>query len=605
MNYKPYFGVQSFSFGLQNDQLRGDFILQHLIYNFFYASRDLFPLSWYGRGFQEKLSSFLNALRLCVPTFLNIVTITILIVTVSIVSALYFGSMSWLRSYVEEDQMARTIHISSLTSRDGDIFNDDKLQKLSDIQDVQGHSLTEGVHGWNDVALWFFNQKGVEDKAGYSEGRTVDRYDLLLTTLPTQKKQEKLFEGEGIGQIIVTKTLLRTLGYIEEKQEKKTLQTHSSNELSWWEQILIWLGWRSVSPEPVQVPTQQFNYPEQLIIKYAEDEETGQALKAPVQVVGVMESTYNANLFFITEDFYRALQDRQWDPIPRYQRFNFGPLTAIDETKQSIEQPNAQNFLSMWGLQAEVKNRAGTEQWLIIDLAEGGRNETQWQDLLSYFLEPIQKVNPNAGFEFTRRLEPQFKQRDNLEKRYVNATVYVKRLEDVPAVVDQIEAQGYWVTNDAEALARMFLQISSFGGGILGGIALIVAALSAISIGLSILQSIQRKIPEIAILKAFGSSNLKIIFIYNIEVFVLWLIALLIGGAISFQIADLVNQQILALFEVQSIVSSGTQIQLVALSPQLFLTISLIAWLLVTVVALLASRAALRLNPAQALSMHR
>ena len=161
------------------------------------------------------------------------------------------------------------------------------------------------------------------------------------------------------------------------------------------------------------------------------------------------------------------------------------------------------------------------------------------------------------------------------------------------------------MTNDAEALARMFLQISSFGGGILGGIALIVAALSAISIGLSILQSIQRKIPEIAILKAFGSSNRKILFIYNLEVFVLWLIALLIGGVISFQIADLVNQQILTLFEVQSLVSDGAQLQLVALSPQLFLFISLSAWLLVTVVALLASRAALRLNPADALSMHR
>jgi hypothetical protein len=586
--------------------------MEHLMYNFFYALRDLFPLSWYGRGFQEKLSSLFNALRLCVPTFLNIVTITILIVTVSVVSALYFGSMAWLRSYVEEDQMARTIHISSLTSRDGEIFNDEKLKKLSAIQDVQGNPLTESVHGWNDVALWFYNQKGREDSAGYSEGRTVDIDDLLLTTLPTQSNQETQFAGDGVGQIIVSKTLLRTLGYIEaEKTDKKTQtpeQTNASEEeVSWWHRLLSWLGWRSASEEAVQdqTPTQLLNYPEQMMIKYAEDEETGQALKAPVNIVGVMETTYNANLFFVTEDFYRALQDQQWDPIPRYQRLNFGPLTAIEQTKQSIEQPNAQNFLTMWGLQAVVKNRAGTEQWLTVDLSEGGKDEQQWQDLLSYFLEPIQTANPNAGFEFTRRLEPNFKQRESLEKRYVNATVYVKRLEEVPAVVDKIEAQGYWVTNDAEALARMFLQISSFGGGILGGIALIVAALSAISIGLSILQSIQRKIPEIAILKAFGSSNRKILFIYNLEVFVLWLIALLIGGAISFQIADFVNQQILALFEVQSLVSDGAQLQLVALSPQLFLIISLIAWLLVTVVALLASRAALRLNPAHALSMHR
>ena len=587
--------------------------MEHLMYNFFYASRDLFPLSWYGRGFQEKLSSFLNALRLCVPTFLNIVTITILIVTVSIVSALYFGSMEWLRSYVEEDQMARTIHISSLTSRDGEIFNDKKLNKLSAIQDVQGHPLTESVHGWNDVALWYYNQKGMEDSAGYSEGRTVDIDDLLLTTLPTQSNQQTLFTGDGVGQLIVTKTLLRTLGYIEaEKAAHKNTPTPEQidadqKEQSWWHRLLSWLGFSSASDETVQQQTaeQSVNYPKQLMIKYAEDEETGQALKAPVNIVAVMETTYNANLFFITEDFYRALQDQQWDPIPRYQRLNFGPLIAVDQTKQHIGQPNAQNFLNMWGLQAAVKNRAGTEQWLTLDLSEGGKDQQQWQDLLRYFLAPIQTANPNASFEFTRRLEPNFNQRESLEKRYVNATVYVKRLEEVPAVVEQIEAQGYWVTNDAEALARMFLQISSFGGGILGGIALIVAALSAISIGLSILQSIQRKIPEIAILKAFGSSNRKILFIYNLEVFVLWLIALLIGGVISFQIADLVNQQILALFEVQSLVSDGAQLQLVALSPQLFLFISLSAWLLVTVVALLASRAALRLNPADALSMHR
>jgi len=583
--------------------------MEHLMYNFLYALRDLFPLSWYGRSFQEKLSSLLNALRLCVPTFLNIVTITILIVTVSIVSALYFGSMAWLRSYVEEDQMARTIHISSLTSRDGEIFNDEKLKKLSAIQDVQGHPLTESVHGWNDVALWFYNQKGMEDSAGYSEGRTVDIHDLLLTTLPTQSNPDTLFEDDGVGQIIVTKTLLRTLGYIKEEKKTPTPQPIDANEeeVSWWHRLLSWLGLSSTSEEAVkeQTPIQSLNYPEHMMIKYAEDEETRQALKAPVKIVGVMETTYNANLFFITEDFYRALQDQQWDPIPRYKRIYFGPLTAVEETKQSIEQPNAQNFLNMWGLQAMVKNRAGTEKWLTVDLSKGGKDEQEWQDLLSYFLEPIQTANPNVDFEFTRRLQPNFQQRESLEKRYVNATVYVKLLEDVPEVVDKIEAQGYWVTNDAEALARMFLQISSFGGGILAGIAIIVAALSAISIGLSILQSIQRKIPEIAILKAFGSSNRKILFIYNLEVFVLWLIALIIGGAISFQIADFVNQQILALFEVQSLVSDGAQLQLVALSPQLFLSISLIAWLLVTIVAFLASRAALRLNPAHALSMHR
>jgi len=54
----------------------------------------------------------------------------------------------------------------------------------------------------------------------------------------------------------------------------------------------------------------------------------------------------------------------------------------------------------------------------------------------------------------------------------------------------------------------------------------------------------------------------------NLEVFVLWLIALLIGGAISFQIADLVNQQILTRFEVQKRGSDGAQFLASGFAPE-------------------------------------
>ena len=77
-----------------------------------WMERDIFPVSWYGRNTQERLRTLGASLRSCVSAFLNLTTLMILVVTTLLVASLYWGTVTWLRDYVESNPPARTVEVA-------------------------------------------------------------------------------------------------------------------------------------------------------------------------------------------------------------------------------------------------------------------------------------------------------------------------------------------------------------------------------------------------------------------------------------------------------------------------------------------------------------
>lgn len=521
-------------------------------YLFVFALRDVFPVSFYGRDLREKAKTLVSSLRSCVSTVLNLTTLSILVVTTLLVAALYLGTVGWLRDYVESNPLARTVEVSSIFGMRTAAFEKADLDELRSLRIYgKSESPVEAVHGWNDVTFWFFDAAQSQDDE-LTHGRTVSPDDPLLERLDFLRGGGG-FEGDGTGQIVVSASLLSALGY-----------------------------------------DSQAPYPETIRLDYFD-------LEAPLEVIGIAART-PAGDFLVTEAFHRQIQDRRWDPLPRIPGFYWGP--APPETLETTLSELA-GFLGNRRVTGEIQRRAGTEQWILISRSEAWTEE-QWAQLfLPVFERRVDDAAPRARIEWREPLAPQLEPRPRLQSSFTRASIYVRELSQVPPVAEDVTARGYQVTSNSRELALLFLQISSLGRGILLAVILVVGGLAAVSLVLSFSQNIQRKTPEIAILKAYGASNGLVLAAYVAEALILWALSASAGLFVAERIAGGVERRLVSLLQLQGSLPGVGETSLVFMPWQLQGAVAAGALVLCVAATLLAGSLAVRLQPAQALSLHR
>ncbi|MEM8933443.1 MAG: FtsX-like permease family protein, partial [Acidobacteriota bacterium] len=530
------------------------------LYVVLFAARDLFPVSFYGRDTRERLRTLGGTLRSCVSTALNLVTLSILVITTTLVGALYLGTVGWLRGYVESNPLARTVEVSSLFGSDTSVFKPDELTELGALTIADANPIT-AVHGWNDVTFWFVDADGRENDT-LTHGRTVDPEDPLLERLDllagdgrfTGRDEAGGVDDRGVGQVIVDISLLDALGH------------------------------GRTAP-----------YPEHLRLDYFDH-------AAPVEVVGVVHGT-PAGDFLVSERFHRAIQDRRWDPEPRLTGFYWGPIEPSEALDATLDEMAA--FFEGRGVDVAMVERSDSRRWLAIDRVEPW-TEARWRQLvLPVFERRLEPLATDASIAWYEPAKPSWRPRLALDDQFARASIYVEELSDVPAVADAVTARGLHVTSNSRELALLFLQISALGRGILLAVILVVGGLAAVSLVLSFSQSIQRKTPEIAILKAFGASNALVLVAYVLEALMLWTLATLFGLFVAGRIVTVVDERLVALLRLRGALPVIGETSLVAMPWALQATVAAGALALCVGATLLAGSLAVRLQPARALALHR
>ncbi|MEO1082895.1 MAG: FtsX-like permease family protein [Acidobacteriota bacterium] len=521
-----------------------------------FAVRDIFPVSFYGRDLRERLRTLSGSLRSCISTFLNLTTLAILVVTTSLVAALQVGAVNWLQQYLESNPLARTVEVSSIFSTRTAAFEQADLEALRRLA-VPGDGggavrPITGVFGWNDVTFWFIDEGGDEDQA-LTHGRTVHPDDPLLSRLDYAAGDGR-FSGDGVAEIIVSRSLLRSLGY------------------------------------PDEAP-----FPEILRLDYAE-------LKAPMKVLGVAEST-PAGDFLITEAFHRSIQDLRWNPLPTTRGFYWGPVAPSAPLSELLS--TLAPFLERLDLRVDHIRRGGNEMWLRFE-RDDGWTPAKWRQLALPGLEGrLALLDVPGVVEFFENDPSTIKAFGALEPEYTRASIYVGRLAQVPAVSDAVSAEGFHVTSNSREIALIFLQASSMGRSILFGVIAVVGGLAAVSLVLSISQSIQRKTPEIAILKAYGASNALVLGAYLMEALVLWALSTGFGLVVAGGVAAAVDVRVVSLLRLRGALPEAGEVSLISLPLWLQGGVALGALVLCLGSTIVAGSLAVRLQPARALSLHR
>ncbi len=523
-------------------------------YVLLFAIRDIFPVSWYGRDLRERARTFLKSLRACVSTMLNLTTLAILVITTSLVAALYLGTVGWLRDYVESNPLARTVEVGAVFGTQSRVFKPRDLAELA-LLEIEGETEpVQGIFGWNDVTFWLFDAEGGKDDT-LTHGRTVDVEDPVLDRLDYLAGRGR-FTGDGVGQVIVSGSLLEGLGYAPGR------------------------------------------LPERFQLDYSD-------LAAPLQVIGVVTDVPSGELM-ISESFYRAILDRQWDPLPRIPGFYLGPVEPTAQLEKMLGE--IEPYLERRSATGELVRRNGMEQWLLFSRDEPWTRE-RWRQL---FLPSIRRRLENLGqgwetlrLEWREPLASQVETRQNLEPEYTRASIYVRHLGQVPAVADAVAAKGLHITSNTREIALLFMQISSLGHGILLAVILVVGGLAAVSLVLSFSQDIRRKTPEIAILKAYGASDRLVLGAYTLEAMVLWAVATVFGLTAAGQLAGAVNRRLVALLQWQGDMPMLAERGLITMPMELKLTVALGALALCIGATWIAASVAARLQPAQALNLHR
>lgn len=490
-------------------------------------------------------------MRSCVSTFLNLTTLTILVITTSLVAALYLGTVSWLRDYVDSNPLARTVEVSSIFGSKTSIFKPKDIEEIRRLTLEEGASPVDGVYGWNDTTFWFYNSQGGQDDT-LTHGRTVDPQDPILQRLNYLAGSGR-FEEEGIGQAVVSAALLESLGYDFQR------------------------------------------IPERFQLDYSE-------IAAPLGVIGVVADV-PAGDFLITELFHRAILDRQWNPLPRIPGFYLGPVVSSPELLEALE--NLQPYLERRSVVVEAVRRNGTEQWLFFNREEAWTKDLWQQLFLPSIHQRLEKFTEGVRLEWREPLPSEVPSRRSLEPEFTRASIYVGSLGEVPAVADAVTAMGLQVTSNSRELALLFLQISSLGQGILLAVILVVGGLASVSLVLSFSQDIRRKTPEIAILKAYGASNRLVLGTYTVEALILWLLATSFGLMVASQLAEAVNAQLVEILQWQGYMPILEDRRLVVMPLHLKLTVAGGSLILCVAATLLAGSIAARLQPAQALNLHR
>lgn len=518
-----------------------------------YAIRDLFPLSCYGKKITERLRTLLSTLGSSVPALMNIATLSVLVLTITVMAGLYKGATAWLKDYINNNRMARTIPVSAIFGTHNATLHPEDVQQMAFIASVEGRRLPSGAFGWNDMLIWFYKANGQVDD-DLTHGRSVDPEDEVLGKLEYfhRDAQDRMFEGDGIGQVVVSSSVV------------KGVEPDGDGSLT-------------------------------MYVRYHD-------MKAPVRVVGVAGHIPDGD-FLVTEAFNRALNDETWDPVKFYDRVYLGPIADQDRQEEAIDSTVAFGVNPRTGVAVSLVQRAGTERWLECTRPKSSAwSRRDWEDRFA----SVVRTDYFAGaaelkLEFGDAMVAK-QSRIPAPIQYTRASVYVDSLEDVPTVVDRLLEMGYRVTGDVKGLAIVFIQIRSLGVGILFAVIVIVGVLSGASLGLSVAQNIQRKVPEISILKAFGAKNRIVLSIYIFEALFVWIAAMVIGNLSATPIASIVNKKLVDIFANQaSMQVQAGQLNLIDMSLPLVVWVGVGTLALSCSATLIGGSLALRLRPAEGL----
>ena len=527
-----------------------------------FAFLDIFPLSFYGVNFKERLNSILQSLRLCIPAFLNIITLLILIITITVVAGIYIGATGWFKEYIETNDMPRIVEINAISDANQILIQPSTLARFAEIKDANGEKAVQQAYGWSDALLHFYDKKGCSS-TDVTLGRTIDPADPLLDSLEiiwSLAKDNRLFQDRGVGQVVVTHDLLKELKY--------------------------------------DLSRDGFTPPKFLQIHY-------KGMPCQVRVSSVCKSIRGRNDFLITEEFSRQITDKLWQPANLHRGVTLGPLPkGINKHmfEAKVQMHLADHLPALSG-SIEKKPHGGRDLVLRFGRNHRPAPRSLWQKTIvpqiqKAFPEELKEIKLRFGQDAARKISPL----DPKRIRHLKASVYVNKLEQVPDVVDALKELGFSESRDAKAMALIFVQISTFGQGVILAVIITVGLLTAISISLSFAQRIQRKTPEIGILKAFGTGDFLVFLIYSFEAFMIWAAAMLLSWGIINWAADVVNDRLVEIFTTQGAIRAGSGlVNIVAIPSWLLLTVGLGSLLLCWLATMLSSFWAVRLQPAQAI----
>jgi len=423
------------------------------------------------------------------------------------------------------------------------------------------------------VQFWFRTGAGKKDARGYTSGRTVVPGDPLLTILDLVTNKEKaktgdFFTKDDEGEIIVTKKLLAQLNISVEE-----LAAQKGRIAIFYEPAL---GTRNAS----DVETQNFEW---------------------LQVLAVCESLPYGD-YLITDSFHRDYRKGTWNPTPRFPSVYFGPMPRGPDLAAALE--GCREFLEHQRATGSYSNRSDGLTWLTINRSPDqawslDEWKTQMQEGILRRLQNA-KIDVSAiKMETGNSLNPS--PTSEPFKGHLNASIDVVSVEEVPAAVDALSMAGYKVKESVRGEAMLLMQISSFGSAVFYAVIFVVSVLSAISIGLSFYQAVQRKTSEIAIFKAFGAGNGMVMFIYIVEALLIWAIASALGFVLVSWVVKYANAQLLQITHSAATDADGNPVSIVRLSSQIYIFTAAGSLILCCAATLSGAIEAVRLQPARAL----
>ena len=327
-----------------------------------------------------------------------------------------------------------------------------------------------------------------------------------------------------------------------------------------------------------------------------------------LKLVGVCKNITGANRFLLTPQFYRMIESETWMPHNLHRRVLLGPLPLARGLELFDFEIKIQKFLAerMNNLAGELLHGKAGGSHLFLKLKRNIKPATQktWHDLyLAELKRAFPAVLKDLKPDFVKMQPPKPQKDPGLESsKDLKASVYVRSLEQVPDVVDALDKLGFVDKRGSKSMAIMFSQISSFGQGVILAVITTVGLLTGISISLSFAQRIQRKIPEIGILKAFGTGDFLVFWVYSWEALIIWIAAMLLSWSFISWAASLVNRRLVEIFSTQEIIDLGqAAVNVILIPPWLLTMVGAGSLLLCWLATMTASLWAVRMQPAQAI----
>ncbi len=561
--------------------------MKRLLYLLTHAVLDMFPVSFYGKDAREKLSSLAHCLKNWLTPVLNILTVTVSIVTILVVASIYEGGIQWIRRNIAENPLATRITFAKQTGGAPEFTRlqqpfadrlpelpeaeryDTKLINPRELAFLNRHfaeaaadkaSFTvKGAFGWSDMQLWLLDSEGLADKRGHTTGQILQTGDTLLDNLdvlPLKPGGHVGFDGDGEGQIVVTERLLKHLGFGDIEKFRQT---------------------------PGVIP-----------VRYAR-RFNGQLVERnePLRVQGVAR-TLPYGEYVVTETFGRSFRSQEWSPTRFYENARLGPfdLKLEDATARAAR---AAGYLKNNGITTAIEGRDGAAFFALPRKSRQPWTDDRWRSFLGRVAEKLEvDLANNSKVALADPLRADAGSRPM--NGYMNCSLDVARVEEVPAAADLLYGLGFNVKSSAKEQALLLIQLSHFGRALLTAIIGIVGALSVVGIGLSFAQTIQRKTKEIGIFKAFGSTNTEVAVTFIFQAAVIWSVSFLIAVGLATGLGGWTADALASILKIE--VSSGS---LSSLSGQVIGATALGTFVLCMIAVCLGGSLALRLRPAQAL----